>query len=275
MSHVRFETWLVVPEELAERRRRMMMGAMSAALLSMAMGLTSWTADKLGISRVTPPKHSYAVTLQLLEPPPPPSPPPPVKGIVETSKSQDDGPRDEPVPPEEDEIPTEVVKLDLDARPQSRIPVISGREGGGGGSGSPTGIPNGIGSKCMLPPCIGTQQMIGRPVIPQPKPASDPVQEPIERVMASSIFTPDPDQDRLSRTPTGRTHRRAGKTTVAFCIDGNGKTYDVRVRRRFPGDTEVDEICRTTVSKWRFSPQRVGGKARSTCSSVTFDIRFE
>lgn len=274
MSHVRFEAWTLDSEELTERRRRLMMGALAAATLSMALGLTSWTAERMGITRVAPPKHTYAVTLQVLEPPPPPSPPPPVSAAV--VESEDSGARtDDPVPPEPDDVPTEVLKIDLDARPQARVPVPTGL-GNGGGSGSLSGIPSGGGTRCALPPCIGTPQVIGRPNIPPPKPpVPEAVQEPIERVMASSVFTPNPDQSRLSRTPTGLGHRRPGRTTVAFCIDGSGKTYDVRVKRRFPGDAEVDEICRATVAKWRFSPQRVGGKVRSTCSSVTFDIRFE
>jgi protein TonB len=277
MSHVRFETWLLVPEELAERRRRLMMGAMSAAVVSMTLGMASWTADKLGISPVAPPKHTYAVTLDLLEAPPPPSPPPPVRGaIVENDDSKNDAADpEEPVPPEIEEVPTEVMKIDLDARPQAHVPVPSGVAGAGGGSSGPPGVPGGSGTRCPLPPCIGTQA-IGRPMIPQPKPpASEPVQAPIKAVMATSIFTPDPDKARLSRTTTGRMDPRPGKTTIAFCIDGNGKTFDVRTRRGFPGDAEVDEICRTTVAKWRFSPQRVAGKARTTCTAVTFDIRFE
>lgn len=275
MSHVRFEAWTLDAEELTERRRRLMMGALAAATLSMALGLTSWTAERLGITRVAPPKHTYAVTLQVLEPPPPPSPPPAVAAAAKADTNDRPAETDEPVPPEQEEVPTEVVKIDLDARPQARVPVPSGIAGGGGAGGI-TGIPGGNGARCPLPPCIGTQQVPLRPSIPLPKPpAPEAVQEPIERVMASSVFTPNPDQSRLSRTPTGLSHRRPGKTTVAFCIDGSGKTYDVRVKRRFPGDDEVDEICRATVAKWRFSPQRVGGKARSTCSSVTFDIRFE
>jgi protein TonB len=274
MSHVRFETWLMVPEELAERRRRLMMSAMSAAVLSMGLGLASWTADKLGISPVTPPKHSYAVTLQVLEPPPPPAPPPAVAAAAKSEPNDRAAAPDEPVPPEPDEAPSEVLELDLDARPRVRATVPS--SAGPGGGGGITGIPSGGGNRCLLPPCIGTTQVVGRSEIPQPKPpASEPVQAPIKAVMASSIFTPDPDKARLSRTTTGRTHPRPGKTTVAFCIDGNGKTFEVRTRRGFPGDAEVDEICRATVSKWRFWPQRVAGKARTTCTSVTFDIRFE
>lgn len=277
MAHARFETFLLVPEELSERRRRLMMGALSAAVLSMTLGITSWTAEKLGITRVTPPKHSYAVTLQVLESPPPPSAPPPLPAGAKSEASDRADPPDEPVPPEPDVAPVEVVPIDLDARPPARL-VVPGAGGAGGGDarGDLSGIPGGTGSKCLLPPCIGTQQVVGRPHVPVPKPAAaEPVQAPIKAVMATSVFTPNPDQATLARTPTGRSHRRPGKTTVSFCIDGSGKTYDVRTRRGFPGDAEVDEICRATVAKWRFSPQRVGGKARSTCTTVTFDIRFE
>jgi TonB family protein len=170
----------------------------------------------------------------------------------------------------------EVVRIDLDARPQPRVSVPSaGGAGGGELGGGPPGIPGGD-ARCLLPPCLGTKPIVGRPPVPRPEPtAADPVQAPIKAVMAASVYTPDPDQTRLSRTATGRTHRSPGRITIGFCIDGAGKTYDVRIRRGFPGDAEVDEICRATVAKWRFSPQRVGGKARSTCSAVTFDIRFE
>ena len=37
----------------------------------------------------------------------------------------------------------------------------------------------------------------------------------------------------------------------------------------------VDRICRDTVKQWRFRPFKVDGKARKTCSTVTFDIRFD
>jgi len=276
MAHVRFETFLLIPEEIAERRRRSMMGALAAATLSMALGVSSWTADKLGISRVAPPKHTYAVTLQVLEPPPPPPAPPPIAGIVEKDTTRDVAARDEPERPEPDVVPDEVIPLDPDVRPRTpgTVPGTGGKTGGGSPHGSIDGIP-GTGARCLLPPCLGTTPIVGTP-LPQPKPSTTPPEKaPITAVMATAVFAPNPDQARLARTPTGRSHRSPGKTTVSFCIDGSGKTYDVRVRRGFPGDPEVDEICRATVSKWRFSPQRVGGKVRSTCSQVTFDIRFE
>ncbi len=277
MAHARFEMMLMmVPEELAERRRRLMTSALMAATLSMGLGLLSWTADKLGISAVTPPKHAYSVTLQLLEPPPPPAAPPPLPAAAATTQDPARATH-EVVPPEPDVAPIEVQPLDLDARPKVRLTMPSKV---GGGSGGPAGIAGpgipGVGGRCLLPPCIGTE-IVDRPPVSQPQPPAtiEPTQAPIKAVMASSIFTPDPDKQRLSRTPTGRSHRRPGNTTVSFCIDGDGKTFKVRTRSGFSGDPEVDEICRATVARWRFSPQRVGGKARTTCTSVTFDIRFE
>jgi periplasmic protein TonB len=278
MAHARFETFLLHPEALAERRRRLMMGALSAAMLSLTLGLASTTADKLGITRVSPPKHTYAVALQVLEPPPPPAapPPPPVAAAAASDASDRAITPVERVPQTPDEPPVEVEPLDLHARPAARVAVPGAGGTSGDLRGSMSGIPGGTGARCPLPPCIGTQQVIGRPDVTLPtRAAPEAIKAPFEAVMAASVFTPDPEKARLARTITGRTHRRPGKTTVAFCIDGYGKTYDVRTRRGFPGDAEVDEICRATVSKWRFSPQRVGGKARVTCTAVTFDIRFE
>jgi hypothetical protein len=277
MAHARFETLLLIPDELAERRRRLMVGALAAAAVSLGVGVLGVAAERLGISRVDPPKTMVSIALHVLEPPPPPSPPPPVSSAVETSATDDAAPdEDRPLEPEPDLAPAEVLPLDLDARPKARtaVPGVGGRPGVPGGVPGIPGVPGGK-PGCLVPPCVGTQP-IDRPMVPQPRTSGDPVQAPIKAVMATARFTPDPDQARLGRTPTGRGQRKPGSTTVAFCIDGSsGKTYDVRTRRGFPGDAEVDEICRSTVARWRFSPQRVGDKPRSTCTSVTFDIRFD
>ncbi|MCX4245684.1 hypothetical protein [Paraliomyxa miuraensis] len=275
MAHARFETLLTIDEGLADRRRRLLMGGALAMTLSMGMGVMSWTASKLGISSVAPPKSFYSVTMAVLEAPPPPAPPPaPAGGAAQDERRE--APPDEVVPDEPEVAPTEVVKLDLDAPPKVRATVPGKALGGGPGIGRSPGVPGGTGTHCPLPPCLGTQQVISGPPIHRPEPPKEPpIKAPIATVMASSVFTPDPDQAELARTPTGRTHRSPGKTTISFCIGGDGKTHDVRVHRGFRGDPEVGEICRKTVAKWRFSPQRVGGKVRSTCSSVTFDIRFE
>lgn len=276
MGHARFDTFLMVDEGLAERRQRLLMGGALALALSLGMGALSWTASKLGISAVAPPKSFYTVTMGMLDAPPPPAPPPaPAGGGAEDDRKT--ATPEEVVPDEPDIAPTEVAELDPDPRPRVKATVPGAATGSGNPLGRGPGIPGGTGTHCPLPPCLGTQQVIGRPHVPQPKPPpkDDPIQAPIKTVMAASVFTPDPDQAKLSRTPTGRTHRSPGKSTISFCIGGDGKTHDVRIRGRFRGDAEVDEICRQTVAKWRFSPQRVGGKARATCSVITFDIRFE
>lgn len=277
MAHARFETLLIEDEALAERRRRLLLSGAMAITVAMGLGLTSYIASKLGIAAVAPPKSFYSVTMEVLDAPPPPTPPPAPAAAAADDRERDAVP-DEVVPDEPEVAPTEVVPLDLDRKPRPSLAVPGNAKGPGGGPGlgGPGGVPGGTGNRCLLPPCIGTEVIDTLPpdVLP-PKAPQPPIQAPIAAVMAKSVFTPNPDAASLSRTPTGRTHRSPGKTTVSFCIDGDGKTYDVRVRKGFRGDAEVDEICRKTVARWRFSPQRVGGKARSTCSTVTFDIRFE
>jgi protein TonB len=105
-------------------------------------------------------------------------------------------------------------------------------------------------------------------------PREDPVAEvPFERMKA--IYAPDPSQAELARTRTGLGSKRPGRVRVDFCIDAHGKVSRSRVAKRFPGDTGIDAVARSTVSKWRFKPMLVGGRARAACSAVTFDIRFE
>lgn len=274
MTHARFDTLLGVADALDERRRRLMVSTLMAAVLCMGAGTLAWVGDKLGIAAVTPPKNAYAVTFEVLTPPPPPPPP---KGVASTST--DDQPRvverPEVRPPEPEPALLEPILSTRPAKPSGPTgpgPTSTGDKG-------PIGVPWGeVGgdprSKC-LPPCLGTTPAIDRPPVPTPRPSEAPVKAPIKAVMAKAIYTPDPDAKALSRTPTGLTSRRPGTTTVEFCIDGDGRTYEVRTRSRFSGDPEVDRICRQTVKKWRFHPQRVAGKARSTCSAVVFDIRFD
>ncbi len=276
MAHVRFEPMLMMGDEVALRRRRMMTSALMAATLCMGAGMVTWVGDKMGISAVAPPKNAYSVSFEMLTPPPPAAPPPAVAGGA--AEEQSESIPDEIEPPEPDVAPTEVPKLDLDAPPKASRTTIPGAAKGGA-KGVPGGGANGVfggqaGATCLIPPCLDTS--IPDPAIKvREQKEQPPVQEPFERIKASSIYTPNPDQKRLSRTPTAMSHRKPGKTVVSFCINGKGLTYDVRVGKKFGGDPQVDKICRDTVSRWRFRPQKVGGKARSTCSKVTFDIRFD
>lgn len=278
MDAARFETLIGHHDELSERRRRLMTSALMAAVLSLSAGTMAWVGGKLGISAVAPPSNAYQVTFQVAEVPPPPSPPPaPRGGLADGAKDDEPSTPDEIVPEPKDEAPPEVAPLDLEARPRRSTGVPTDGTGKGpAGRGLGPGIgPGGPSSgTCLLPPCVGTTTIATtRPRIePPPVPTA---RAPIDTVMGTSIFAPDPDPRALASTPTGRSHRQSGRSSVSFCIDKGGKTFDVRTRTGFRGDAEVDRICRQTVSKWRFKPMRVGGQARTTCTTVTFDIRFE
>jgi protein TonB len=117
---------------------------------------------------------------------------------------------------------------------------------------------------------------VGISSVPTRKPEpSTSVHQPIRAMRAQAIYSPDPAPAQLRLTPTGRSSRRTGQSTVAFCVGTGGKVTEVRTTRRFPADPEVDRICRQTVEKWRFRPFIVDGRPRRTCSDVTFSIQFE
>ena len=134
----------------------------------------------------------------------------------------------------------------------------------------------------MVPPCLGTgTSPIGTPFStkpPVPRPTTtekpDKVVAKINVVRANALYSPDPDRAKLARTTAGTMNRRSGKSAVSFCVSEAGKAVDVRTSSKF-GDDEVDRICRDTVKQWRFRPFQVDGKSRKTCSTVTFDIRFD
>lgn len=272
MSYARFDALLGVDETFNAQRRRMMTSAMLAATVCMSAGMATWVGDKMGIAAVAPPKSIYEVSVQLFEAPPPPPPPRLPATAVDTDTS-DPTPATTSKPitePEPDDAPLEVAKIDLNAKPRRTTHGVPGPDGGGGGAGVGSLIGGPTGPGCMLPPCIG----VTPPRTPRPT-AVAPERAPIKAVMARAIYSPDPDPRKLALTPTGRNRSQSGRTKVSFCIDAKGKTYDIRATQRFPGDVQIDQICRQTVQKWRFRAMKVGGQARSTCTTVTFDIRFD
>ena len=107
--------------------------------------------------------------------------------------------------------------------------------------------------------------------------AAKSVKKPLEAVMAQSVFSPDPDQKRLSATKSGTFDKRPGDNKTSFCVNTLGKTVKVKTSKKFRegDDPKVDEICRQTVEKWRFKPFIVGGKPVEMCSTVTFKISFK
>ncbi|MCB9569099.1 MAG: energy transducer TonB [Myxococcales bacterium] len=95
----------------------------------------------------------------------------------------------------------------------------------------------------------------------------------IEAVMAQGIYTPDPDPKALTATTAGLFERRACTSKIAFCVQPQGRTLEVRTTGSCD-DPEVDEICRRAVRSWRFRPFVVDGKATTVCTEVAFDLRF-
>ena len=69
---------------------------------------------------------------------------------------------------------------------------------------------------------------------------------------------PDPDLKKLAATQAA-VGKASGRSTVRFCVTPEGKTEDVTIVERFPGDPEIDRICRETVEKWRLRPFMTDG----------------
>lgn len=275
MSAVPFEAVLGLDPALAKQRRRLLTSAMLAMAVCTGAGTLTWVGDKLGVAAVSPPKTLYEVSVAMFEPVAPPKPPAlPPKQIKGEQLPNETSPAVVPkatVPRETSDPPPEDVEIVPGTAKPRETGVPSGAIGSGpvgpGGFGGPA---IGVGVACALPPCV-----ISDPPRP-PKPvAVDPPRKPIKSLMARAIFSPDPDPRKLATTPTGRRGGQGGKSTVDFCIDPRGRTYQVRTGQRFGGDANVDEICRQTVRRWRFRPLVVGGTPRATCTSVTFDIRFD
>ena len=94
-------------------------------------------------------------------------------------------------------------------------------------------------------------------------------------VLSQAVYAPDPKQSELQKTISARRAKKPGKNVTSFCVSTTGKVVDVKTKRKFPGDPQVDKICRDTVRKWRFKPFIVGGKATKTCSAAEFEISFK
>jgi protein TonB len=248
-------------------RNRMMASLTTAAALTVCAGIVAWGADKLKIAGVAPPQRAEMVMLSIdPDPPPPPAPPEQPKQVQAVV---DDGPTRERAA----EKPViELADAYLEStRPSSHHgPVTDGNghgfgHGHGHGHGGPQGGPCLIGMRCS--DVVGTGDRTPRP--PSPPIAKIPFAD------MKPIYSPDPPQGELARTRTGLGSRRPGSVRVEFCIDAHGKVARSRVAKRFAGDTAIDAIARSTVSKWRFRPMLVGGRPRPACSAVTFDIRFD
>lgn len=260
-----FEVYLTEQRFDPTKQRSLALAMLGAAAALSALGMLGWTAGKLSINKVSAPRFDTLLTVPVEMTPPPPAaipdrPAAPASGDPPAQSTEAARPSE----PERNEAP-----IDEIGKPSPR-PTPTGKYLGGGGSpglpgtggGGPPGMPGGMGP-------------IGTPLTPRPPPpVSKPPVTSIAALRAVALHDPNPDPRKLRATRAG-VSGRGGQVEVSFCIDNRGRVDEVRTTRRFPGDAEVDRICRDTVSAWRFRPFVVGGKPHRTCSKVSFSIEFE
>lgn len=256
-----FEHYLTHHRGDPKRRLRLFLSGNIAAVTTVGMLAFTYVADRFDIVQVDAPSTDYIMFQMSSEVPlaAPPPPPPPL-GSDEKATEPDD--------PSE---PDDVVPVENIAPPKARKKTIGSPFGHKNGveGGVKNGIPGGhLGSLATT----GIKLPTG---VPQPHRTAPPAPEPIGNVRARCDYCPNPNLKQLSSTSNAMFGRRSGRNKTKFCLDTNGTVSSVSTAQKFPGDPQIDAICRATVKKWRVRPQKVGGKARKTCSTVTFDLKFE
>jgi len=253
-------------------RMRMMMALVASLVVTTAAGSMSWASGRLSIGTVGPPSFSAAelslhtmVPMIRMDPPPrPKAPSTDVAASAVAARTTPNPRRGEPKAESDDGAPTEQVS-------KNRVGSAEGSDDGEVGIPGPRS-PGCVGVGCVPNAPIGKRPSIGVPSKPRTEPKA---REALSVLKARGIYTPDPTAAALAKTKTGLGSRAPGMVKVEFCVGPNGKVSSSKVTRRFSGDPAVDRICQAAVKKWRFKPARVGGKARTTCSDVTFRIEFD
>ncbi len=263
-----FEHYMHYQQGDPRRQRRLMIASVVSGVSTLSMLVFVWAANKMEITKVDAPTVDYImVQMTADEPPPPPPPPPPPAGSdAEPEPEEEDIPEEE-VPEEEIVQPKETPdKVPDQKKGSSKGPKVPGVPGG-----IPGGVPGGV-----VGGVLGGQlggQLGG--VATKRDTKAPAAMKPISVVKQNAIYTPNPDQAKLASTKAGMFDKRGGVGKVGFCVDANGKTVDVRTKKKFPGDPKVDAILRDTIKKWRFKPFVVGGKKTKTCSVAEFNIKFK
>lgn len=256
-------------------RARMMMALVASLAVTTAAGSLSWAAGRLSIGTVGPPQGTDMLELSLLSDMPPQQAKPPERPEASESETESSvaaakmttRPRRGETPSNDDGPPTE------DPGKHRSVGDSTGSDTGHTGI---TGIRNQRG--CLGVGCVPNAPVGKSPVhVPATRPRTVDTTEraPLSVLKARSIFTPDPSSAALAKTKTGLGSHAPGRVKVDFCVGTDGRVSSAKVTKRFGSDPEVDRICKAAVKKWRFKPARVAGKARTTCSDVTFDIQFE
>lgn len=254
-------------------RMRMMMALVASLAVTTVAGSMSFAAGKLSIGTVGPPSfgavelsiHTMAPMVRTDPPERPKAPATQAAASAVAARTTPNPRRGEPKAESNDGAPTEAVSKHRSGAPS-------------GSNNGEIGIPGPRSQGCVGVGCVPNAP-IGTPPsgrIPN-KTGGEPdkAREALSVLKARGIYTPDPQAAALAKTKTGLGTRRPGMVKVSFCVGPNGKVSSSKVARKFSGDPEVDRICRAAVQKWRFKPARVGGKAHTTCSDVTFRIEFD
>lgn len=254
-------------------RMRMMMALVASLAVTTAAGSMSWASGRLSIGTVGPPSFTAAelslhtmVPMIRTDPPPAPKPTTEVAPAAVAARTTSNPRRGEPKTAPDDGAPTEAVSHRLTGSPD-------------GSEDGERGIPGRDSRGCVGVGCVLDAPIGKPPEITVPSKTGTETKkktrETFAVLKARGIYTPDPRTAVLAKTKTGLGSRRPGVVKVDFCVGPNGKVSSSKVTQRFSGDPEVDRICRAAVQKWRFKPARAGGKARTTCSDVTFRIEFD
>ncbi|MGB1274675.1 MAG: energy transducer TonB [Nannocystaceae bacterium] len=257
-----FEHYLTHHRGDPKRRLRLFLSGNIAAVATVGMLAFTYVADRFDIVQVDAPSTDYIMFQMSSEVPlaAPPPPPPPLGSDEDKSDEPDDFSE-----------PDDIVPVEKISPPKAKRKTIGSPFGHKNGveGGVKDGIPGGhVGSLATT----GFKLPIG---VPQVRKTTPPAPEPIRNVRARCDYCPNPDMIKLSATSNAMFGKRNGRNKTHFCLDVDGTVSSVRTAQKFPGDPQVDAICRAAVKKWRVRPQKVSGRARKTCSTVTFDLKFQ
>jgi TonB family protein len=244
--------------------------ASTLAIAASVLALGSYVGgQRFGVRRVEAPHVDLDILLANIVAAPPlavaPPPAPEPKPVVH--QEPDERAAIAPRPAPDDDDPEDV--LERPSRDGARS------DGTNDGPSSDTGVP-GPGPGIARPPCPipgSCPSSIVAPTRANTDTTQASAKVPLSVVRERLRFSPDPSRAELLHTQAGA-RGQGGTSVVEFCIDTDGHVEDVRTRRS-AGDREVDRICREALSRWRFTPLAVRGKATRTCSEMSFVVAFE
>ena len=256
-----FDEYLQVQIIDPKRKWRMLMAMnISGAIAGFSL-LLVWMTEKMQITRVEPPAANYVMVEML-------NLPKPILPIAQQIQRISSKAEATSVTSQKPNYTT--AKQNLGSK--NSEPEQTDDAGETQTSKQGIGIPgtHECGATCNL---IGSIHGQGSAVPPTSNQASQPPKQ-IAFSRSQCIACADPEQKQLQATNAAHSGRAGGRNVTHYCISPSGQVTDVSTEKAFPGDPEVDRICRETVRKWRFKPSLVNGQPLKTCTSVTFNLHF-